>query len=461
MREIFERLHAQYPGNAAYQEELSESYLWLGDCLRTGGTTDQAVVAFEHSRSLNEDLVRTHPEEPAYRHDLARSLRSVGQIAVYMTHEFTKAEEALLAGREVYDRLPPTYLQRPRVQYDRARTLSTLAKLYAHTDRPEEHRAAAEAAIAAFEPLARSHDGNPDDVCYFADSLSELAEAYRRLGKPDLAETTLQRALRCAEDLVRVHPANGYYQHLVADIAYSLASVEFHERNEPVQARARLEKALDIELKLSKSYPGAIEYSFYLGNLLRDLRDWFGDTARLTTLRDSFTAEIQEHEAKTPAKTRVDQRIASCYLERAQIYSLLGRYREALVDNSKVETANLAYVAFAQAQQGDHAAAESTAQTLAQSGIGSNVYEAATVAAYLAFVVRNDRSLTAARREELAERHASEAVKRLEKARSMAYLSSPSTRYLLADDRDLDPLRSRSDFQALLARQAAGSKAGK
>ena len=116
MGEIFERLHARYPGNAAFQEELAESYLWLGDCLRTGGgTTDQAVVAFERSRALNEDLVRTQPEEPAYRHSLARSLRSLGQIAVFMTHEFTKAEEALLAAREVYDRLPPTYLQRPSV----------------------------------------------------------------------------------------------------------------------------------------------------------------------------------------------------------------------------------------------------------------------------------------------------------------------------------------------------------
>ena len=66
--------------------------------------------------------------------------------------------------------------------------------------------------------------------------------------------------------------------------------------------------------------------------------------------------------------------------------------------------------------------------------------------AYLVFLIRNDRALPAAQREELAEKYASEAVQWLEKARSMAYLSSPSTRYLLSDDRDLDPLRHQRRF---------------
>ncbi len=81
--------------------------------------------------------------------------------------------------------------------------------------------------------------------------------------------------------------------------------------------------------------------------------------------------------------------------------------------------------------------------------------------AYLAFLMRNDRSVPAAQREELAEKYGSEAVQWMQKARSMAYLSSPSTRYLLTDDRDLDPLRTRGDFQALLARQMEKPRAGK
>ena len=461
MQEVFDRLHRRHPSNAAYQQELAESYLWLGDCLRTAGTSGQAEAAFERSRELRDDLARTHPEEPAYRHGLARTLRSVGQFAIFMSHDFTKAEQVLRSAREIFDRLPATYSQRPAVQYDRARNLSTLAKLYAHTDRPEEHRAAAEAAIAAFEPLAQSRDGNPDDICYLADSLSELADAYRRLGQPDLAETTLQKALLCADDLVRSHPANGYYQHVVADIAYSLASVDFHELHQPDQARVFLERALDTELKLTARYPTAIEYGFYLGNLIRDLRDWFGDKTRLTALRDHFTAAIQERAAQLPAETRVDEQLARAYGDRAVVHRLLTRYREAVADSSQLSPPNPVCVALSRAQEGDYAAAESALNTLAPGGDSTNAYEAARVAAYLSLVIRNDRSIPTARRDELAEKYAASGVQWLENARTSGYLSSPSTRYLLADDRDLDPLRSRTDFQALVARHAAVSEAGK
>jgi hypothetical protein len=68
--------------------------------------------------------------------------------------------------------------------------------------------------------------------------------------------------------------------------------------------------------------------------------------------------------------------------------------------------------------------------------------------------------LPAAKRQELTEEYGNLAVQWLEKARSLAYLSSPSTRYLLTDDRDLDPLRSRPDFQALLARHNQSPAAG-
>ena len=79
--------------------------------------------------------------------------------------------------------------------------LSNLAKLYSHTDHPELHRAAAEAAIAIFEPLVRTHAGNPEYTLYLADSLSELGESYRRLAQPELARTTLEKALSSSEEL--------------------------------------------------------------------------------------------------------------------------------------------------------------------------------------------------------------------------------------------------------------------
>ena len=54
-----------------------------------------------------------------------------------------------------------------------------------------------------------------------------------------------------------------------------------------------------------------------------------------------------------------------------------------------------------------------------------------------------------------------QAVEWLRKSRSLKYLSTPSTRFLLADDRELDSLRARDDFRALLAQPNKVPAAGK
>ena len=87
-----------------------------------------------------------------------------------------------------------------------------------------------------------------------------------------------------------------------ADIAYSLASLELPRAASARRcARVLLQKALDIELELVISFPPVGEYVFYVNNILRDFRDWFGDTARLNAVRDQFTAVIQELEARCPS----------------------------------------------------------------------------------------------------------------------------------------------------------------
>ena len=237
MGAIFSRLHAIDPDHAVYQRELAESYLRQGECLRAGAGPN-AEAAYQRSRSLQEALVHAHPEEPSYRHDMARSLRSLGNLYLFTTAEHAKAEEALVAARTIHDGLPPSYARQPAVQFEHARVLLNLGKLYAYTDRPQQDRAASLAAIGLFEPLARGHVGRPDYALYLIDSLRELGESYQHLSQPELAHTTLQKALNSSQQLAGSHPADGYYRHLVADITYSLASLDYHDRQERTDARA-------------------------------------------------------------------------------------------------------------------------------------------------------------------------------------------------------------------------------
>ena len=85
MGAIFERLHHAYPENASYQKELAESDLRQGDCYRTGaGSPAQAEAAMNRSRQSFENLVKSHPGEHAFQHGLARSLRGLGNVAIFL-----------------------------------------------------------------------------------------------------------------------------------------------------------------------------------------------------------------------------------------------------------------------------------------------------------------------------------------------------------------------------------------
>ncbi len=362
---------------------------------------------------------RAHTDELAHSNDLARSLRSLGNLYLFTTNHRRQAEETLLTAREIYDRLPGDYLRQPNVQFEHAMVLLSLAKLYAHTNRPEPHRAASQAAIDLFEALMRDRAGNPDYVLRLTDALNELGESYRCLGRPDLAQATLTRAMRSSEELARSHPTNGYYRHLVADAAYSLASLNYHERHQPAEARVLLDQALEIEQELAIRFPGVGEYMFYVNNLLRDLRDWFGDTARLEALLGRYTASIREHEARYPPEKRDRVRLGRYYLFRGFLKQLLGRYSDAFSDYEPDHFLRDRMLTFIQVQRREYDQAESTAMALAREGdmgSGGGFYNVAQVCAYMAAVVRNDRSLVAGRREELGERYGRQAVQWLEES---------------------------------------------
>ena len=83
----------------------------------------------------------------------------------------------------------------------------------------------------------QKHAGNPDYLYYFVDALSELADGISKPGACRCGQTTLQKRSWSPKNSRGSHPANGYYRHLIADIAYSLASLAYHERHQPVLAR--------------------------------------------------------------------------------------------------------------------------------------------------------------------------------------------------------------------------------
>jgi len=471
-RAIFERLHQDDPDDPLYQRELAESWFREGECLRTGSALPElAEAAYRQAGVLQESLVKAHPEDAGYQADLARTLRYLGNLYLFRISNYDRALETLLSAREIFDGLPPAVARAPAVQFEHSAALLTLAKVYAHTDRPAPHRAAAETAGTRFDALVRAHAGNPDYLYGFVDSLTELGDACRNLAQVDMAQKTWQKARVAAEELARAHPANGYYRHLVADITSSLASLAYHERHHPNIARPLLQKALEIEEEVYLSFPTVVEYGFYLGIMLRDNRDWFGDVGPLEAYRQRLTTAIRarEHEAKSAPQTNDAERLACYYGHRSIVDRLLGRYGDFADDMRHVVACGgvdyhpLATKALVLAQRGEYTQAESAAADLAasESGNGGYLYWAAQISAIIIRLTGNDRSVAAATKKELRERLGKRAVDWIRESQSRKHFSNPPNRWLLDDDRDLDPLRERADFQALVATQNGGTPSGK
>jgi hypothetical protein len=284
----------------------------------------------------------------------------------------------------------------------------------------------------------------------------------------DQAQSCWQKALSLAEDLARSHSANGYYRHIVADVAYSLASLAYHERRQPAEARRLLQKALEIEEVLSFSLPNVAEYGFYLGNLLRDFRDWFGDTGPLEAVHDRLKRRIAEceKEARPPLQTGRDDRLELYQARHVWVERLLRRYRESSDDRSRASAAGDSCsilppnepMLLALAGKYTEAATQAASWAANDDGNGSLAYDAAQTCAGIVKLARGDPSWDATRKQEFVELWSKRAVECLQKAQALKYLSAPSTRWLLSDDRELDPLRGRADFQHLLSLQDGGPK---
>jgi hypothetical protein len=91
--------------------------------------------------------------------------------------------------------------------------------------------------------------------------------------------------------------------------------------------------------------------------------------------------------------------------------------------------------------------------------VAEGLYDLACACALSADHAARDTALDSARRQEVAERNAGQAVALLQKVRGRGYFLNAANARHMARDEDLNELRGREDFQKL-PRAVTGQKAG-
>jgi tetratricopeptide (TPR) repeat protein len=292
-----------------------------------------------------------------------------------------------------------------------------------------------------------------------ATGLINLGAQLKKRGQPTEAEATCRQALAVREQLAADYPAVPQYRQDLAHSHNNLGGL-LRDLGQRAEAEAAFRRALSLQEQLAADFPAVVQYRLdlaggqvNLGHVLKDdgqpsaALEWYGQG--IDTLRAV--------RAKDPRRTTAREYLRNAHWGRASALDALGRHADAAQDWEQAidldpglsRAALRAQRALSLARAGDAeratAAADELARTPAQQGSGS-AYDAACVFAVLSGVLTDATQ---------KEHHARRAVELLTQARDRGFFQEPAKRAWLQKNPELEPLRSRNDFQKLLAPPSA------
>jgi tetratricopeptide (TPR) repeat protein len=494
---IFEPMVAESQRIAAYRDGLVRAHIDLGTVLLQAGRLAEAEQEFRKARGHAEFLVREEPLVSRHHAGLGSSYANLGRIAAD-TGRWDEARADLLRAVAEYERQVADEPARAESRFDLAGALSNLAHVGSETRRLDEARAAYRRAEAIVAGLLDEHP----DVSPYRKGLARLrlnlGEVHRRAGRLGEAAAALQEAVPLWERLVADEPEVTENR---ANLALCLndLGLAYVSSGRLDDAEAAYLRAVPLRERLAADHPEQIELTIQLGGSYGNLGqicsarqeyraalDWLDRSWHVLegVLRDEprhalarlYLRNAHGHRATAlgalgrhaealadwdrslglqEGQAR-DATVPLSHAGRAEALEALGRYAEAVVAwDRALELASgparedfLASRAVTLARMGDHARATAEAAGVFHSP--SNLYNAACVYALSCSALeRMDRPHPGG--EATAAGYAARAVELLDRVRRTGHFEDPAHLRLLVSDHDLDPLRTRDDFQHLIS----------
>jgi len=204
----FTALAKDYPRDLQYRQTLANAYNWLGETLRVRlDTRPDAESAYQGALSLQQDLVRSNPEQAQYQRELARTYYNRGILRYYMG----RFEESDSDFRSAIGRLRPLADKDPDSPeaQELARADNDLGTLLRRESRLSDARGFYEQAIGIHEKLTNSKPDNREykqELAVFHNNLAMLLLDQHR---SELAMQGNRRALELMEELASPPPSLG------------------------------------------------------------------------------------------------------------------------------------------------------------------------------------------------------------------------------------------------------------
>jgi eukaryotic-like serine/threonine-protein kinase len=430
-RQLLERVLVYYKTFLARQAkntdlryEMASTYLRIGAIYRLIGSSSEAINAYREALGLLEALVRGAPENRTFRYELATNLNDLGLIQ----SEIGAAEEAMLCyehSRGLYEDLVAAD---PRESYrqDLANTLYNLGNLDYQSERLEAALDLHRRAKAIRERLVTEFPRNPDHRNELANSFTALGAIRFNGGHFAEGLANDRQADELYKALVRDYPDVGDYAHRRGMILANLGLLEWRE-GKLDDAMRSVREAVVILGRLASRNPLVAAYQAALAganNMLSDLLRATGGLDQSREPAEKALTILQRLVADYPDVLDYRVHLSKAHNNIGRIRMAEGRPMEALA-------------AFQRAAE--------NLESLSQRFPNDHYNLACNLALCIPLVGAGKPELTAedrALRDTLAER--AMAAFRLSVTGGYGQLRH------IREDRDLDSLRKREDFQLMI-----------
>jgi tetratricopeptide (TPR) repeat protein/tRNA A-37 threonylcarbamoyl transferase component Bud32 len=420
---ILDKLVNDFPAVPEHRLQLAESQSNLCVVLSESGSPGDVEQLYRIAVAILQNLVNDFPTVAEYRNILA--YRS-GYLAEFLAHHGSpQAEQVSRDALAIQQKLVADF---PAVPHYRARLTDChriLGRILLDTGRPQEAEQSFRDALAIQKKLA-------DDYPTVSEYRDRLARSYNWLGivlkntdRLQEAEQAYGDALAIQQKLVSDFPDVPGHRATLVRIHNNLG-VLLRKAGRPKEAEEASRRAIELMRKLADDFPEVPDYQNEMAAMIFNQALLSRDRRDLTEARDLLKQAEPYHRKAVNSDPRNVTYRRYWRMNRRDLAQLLARL-------------------------GEHTAAAQTADELISIAFqpGDNAYDAACVFSQCSSIAEHDPVLSIAMRQAVSQIYADRSLELLRQAIAQGYKDVAHIAHM-KKDKDLDPLRSRPDFQELL-----------
>jgi serine/threonine-protein kinase len=259
---ILDDLLRDHPNLDDALRDLGRGHDDLGMLLKKSNRFREAEAELSMALALRTRLSTDRPQDPADRQGLADTRYHLAVLASRLQGRRSQDESFYREALRIQEGLVASSRENPAFRRKLARYLDNLGKLLASTGRLDEAEAAYREAAAVIESLVAGGPAAPGDRWLLAQCHANLAMALRSAGRLEEAEAVCLKARSLEETLRSDFPDVPDYRYELASILNNLGLL--WTRKDPSRADMVYREALELHQALTAEFPRRPDYQLGL-----------------------------------------------------------------------------------------------------------------------------------------------------------------------------------------------------